>query len=222
MDALEIEQWAKDGRKTAVTELNLDPGWWPTTTRSGQREASAWSLAMFLHAALARCVGSELTAACSAGSAKPLNRKIVDALWSQVASRKHQPAQVILDFSVHNLRASSPIQFTGESEMFAQHSTDKDGDYAWDFYKLMLVPSASRLFVARVGGARSESSGSRCTKLADTLSEMVDRYGPVMLRPHDELGAVIIPSSKKERNEMLLCWLDRGRLRRGRIKTPFF
>ncbi|WP_437644273.1 hypothetical protein [Sorangium sp. So ce362] len=224
MNKVELETWLTAARASTIAELKFGSDWWPMTTGSEQAYASAWALAFFIHAAHDRCAGNELTAACSAGDKKEDNDKILKALWTNGSSRLHQPEQVLVDFSVHNWNASSPIQLTGESETYAAHGvgdslTSKDG-YSWDFYKLLIVPSATRLFFARVGGADGEDASTRCSKLAQTLMGLVDWYGPALLRPHDELGAVILPSAKKAHADTILLWLDRGRLRQERISKP--
>lgn len=224
MEQGEIETWLTKARQTTVNHLGFTHDWWPTTNKNGQARASAWSLGFFLHAALSRCVGAELLAACSAGASKEMNEKMVQALWTNSPSRKHQSSQVVLDFSVHNPESSSPVQLTGESETYPTHGvgqslTTADG-YAWDFYKLLLVPSTSRVYFARVGANGGQSGGERCRALAASLASLVDWYGPVMLRPHDELGGVILPAAKKNHDETVIFWLDRGKLRSAPITTP--
>jgi hypothetical protein len=221
MEKKELEQWFKDGRAQALQLLNLPADWWPTTQGDEQAKASAWALAFFLLAAKDRCSAPKLMAACSASQAtKPLNATVLQALWSAAGTRDHQEEQVLVDFSVHNWDASNPIQITGESETNAQQLVDDQltaNSYGWDFYKLLLVPSSTRLFFARVGGDGGLSAADRCDRLAQTLIGLVDWYGPALLRPHDELGAIIIPSAKGERQRSLVLWLDRGRLRKAPI-----
>jgi hypothetical protein len=221
MNKGELEKWLTTARKSTIEQLDLDPNWWPMTRGSEQANASAWAMAFFIHAALDRCSGKSLAAACSAGDKKEQNEKILKALWTSGSARTHEKEQVLVDFSVHNWNASSPVQLTGESETYASHgvgdSLTSADDYSWDFYKLLVVPSATRLFFARVGGAGGEGAVDRCSKLAMTLVQLVDWYGTALLRPHDELGAVIVPSSKRAHAETIVLWSDRGRLRQERI-----
>jgi hypothetical protein len=221
MNQVELETWLTKGYSTAKAALVLNDGWWPMTKGKRQAEATAWAFAFFLHAALDRCSGPSLTAACSAGDAKEGNEEVLARLWTNTPGRLHQPGQVLVDFSIHNWGAANPIQLTGESEMNAQHgvgdSLEGDDDYSWDFYKLLLIPSTTRLFVARVGGRDGHSAGYRCEQLAATLESLIDFYAPALLRPHDELGAVIISSAKRDRARSQVLWLDRGRLRRAPI-----
>jgi hypothetical protein len=53
-----------------------------------------------------------------------LGRITLDKLWIAPPGRIHQSQQVLVDFSVHNWNASSPIQLTGESETHAQHEVE--------------------------------------------------------------------------------------------------
>lgn len=218
MDKSELEGWLKASRDTAIARLTLDADWWPMTAGTAEAEASAWALAFFLLAAQNRCSGAALTAACSASVAtKPMSAAMVASLWTANAARQHQEEQVLVDFSVHNWDASSPIQLTGESETNASQRVDDSltaNSYSWDFYKLLVIPSATRLFFARVGGHGRVSAEDRCDQLGKTLVELVDWYGPALLRPHDELGAIVTPSAKRQRNRSLVLWLDRGRLRK--------
>ncbi len=226
MERAEIEEWLISSRQVVGQQQGLPDEWWPTTNADGQARASAWALAFFVQGALDTCSAPTLEMACSAGASKPLNRRVIDDMWIDGTARTHVESQVLVDFSVHNWEASSPVQVTGESETYASHgvgdSLSTSDDYSWDFYKLLVIPSATRLFFARVGGHGGESSEDRCQQLAATLVGLVDWYGPALLRPHDELGVAIVPSAKKNRTEAIALWLDRGRLRRERIGRDFF
>ncbi|MGE4164097.1 MAG: hypothetical protein AB7G23_20410 [Vicinamibacterales bacterium] len=223
MNKAEIVNWLRQGRDALVAEHNLDANWWPMTTAGDhQARTTAWALSMFIHAARNRCSGPLLTAECHANNDQPLSRAMVLRDWTLPGVREHDHSEVLVDFSVHNWEASSPIQLTGESETHVSHGVagdlnNDDNDYAWDFYKLLIVPSWSRLFFARVSGRDGASAADRCDTLATTLVTMVDRYGPAFLRPHDELGAAIIPSAKTQREQAVILWSERGRLRRELI-----
>ncbi|RYZ45981.1 MAG: hypothetical protein EOO72_02980 [Myxococcaceae bacterium] len=102
--------------------------------------------------------------------------------------------------------------------MFAQHpildSEDlTSDDYSWDFYKLLLIPSQTRLFAARVGSCRGVDFRTRRELLTKRLENLIDQYGAAFLRPSDELGAVIIPSAKRDIEKTRILWTDRGRLK---------
>jgi hypothetical protein len=132
---------------------------------------------------------------------------------------------VLVDFSVHNWEASSPIQLTGESESGPYHGTgdslesNKD-DYSWDFYKLLVMPSTTRLFFARVGRTKGSAIPERIEALVTTLQGLIDWYAPALLRPHDELGVVLVPSRRAFVSETRVLWLDRGRLKVRHATVP--
>lgn len=223
MNVEEIETWLRDAHTKVVGLLELKADWWPTTTGHGQAQSSAWATAFFVVAALDRCWAPNLVAARNKGT-DDLNKKVIDKFWVSGAERTHEQSEVLVDFAVHNWDAASPIQITGESEMHAAHgvgdSMGSADDYSWDFYKLLVIPSITRLFVARVGSRDGESATKRCLQLAQTLAGLVDWYGPALLRPHDELGAVIMPSTVSEQSATIIMWLDRGRLKHRTISKP--
>lgn len=213
----DLESWLVASHRATRKALGLPDDWWPNARNGEQAYASAWALAFFLTATKERCFARKLRVACSASeSTKPLNAKVLKELWKTDDMQEHQDEQVLVDYSVHNWASSNPVQLTGESEAFAQHRIDSEltaDSYGWDFFKLLVVPSSSRLFFARVGGLGGVSAADRCEGLSKTLIELVDWYGAALLRPHDELGVVIIPSSKKERSAGRILFLERGRLR---------
>jgi hypothetical protein len=223
MNALEIESWLRDAHGKVVDLLKKGSDWWPTAAGHGQAESSAWATALFVVAARERCFAPELVAARNRG-VDDLNAKVIEEFWVSGTARQHTQYEVLVDFAVHNWEASNPIQITGESEMHAQHGVgdtmDAHNDYSWDFYKLLVIPSITRLFMARVAARDGQSATERCGRLAQTLSNLVDWYGPALIRPHDELGAVIIPAAKREHSSTIIMYLDRGRLRYEKISKP--
>ena len=60
---------------------------------------------------------------------------------------------------------------------------------------------------------RLETFRERRRRLMRCLEDLVDQYGAAFLRPHDELGAVIIPTAKRDIALTTILWTDRGRLR---------
>jgi hypothetical protein len=219
----EVEGWVHAGYATATAALSLGASWWPTTTGDNQSKATAWATATFLHAGLELCFARELITACPVGI-NEATKKVVDAIWTTDSSRTHQPEQVLLDFTIRNPEATSPLQVTGESEMGPSHgvgtSTRGSDGYSWDFYKLLLVPSPTRLFAARVA-ADGASAVDRTRTLAASLRGLIDWYGPAMLRPNDEVGGFIIPATKADAAETLVLWTERGRFRFEKItKSP--
>ena len=180
----------------------------------------------FLEAALTRCSGQKLTVAANAKDGG-MERRVIDQHWLSPPARDHSPHEVLVDFSVHNWDAASPIQLTGESEAYPYHGVKdslsaKDDDYSWDFYKLLVMPSATRLFFARVGSKRATKVpvADRIHELGVSLQGLIDWYAPALLRPHDELGAIIMPSKRSFAAETRVLWLDRGRLKMKKVTVP--
>ena len=223
MTPAELETWLWNARERARNAHALPENWWPNTTTKGDK-TSAWALAYFLEGAETRCFGKVLHLSAHLTDATTP----VIASWKSPPAREHSPHEVLLDYSIHHWRAASPIQMTCESEAWPFHTTgaqmEKTDDYSWDFYKLLVVPSATRLFFARVGGKTKDpdngSATERIGRLLESLQSLVDLYGPALLRPNDELGGAIIPYSPKAVKESLVFWLDRGRLRSRQVALP--
>ncbi|MCD5362816.1 MULTISPECIES: hypothetical protein [Chromobacterium] len=224
MNKTELEQWLVIAKNNTIKQLKLQTDWWPLSSNSKPyaAQASAWGIAFFTEAALNRAAGEVLTARCSNGS-NNLSQSIVDALWVSSPDRIHDKDQLMLDYCVVNQTASSPIQVTGESEVGPSHPIDFNpiptNGYAWDFYKLLIVPSATRLFFARVASSGGVGAPQRIEALAKSLRKLIDIYGPTFLRPNDELGAVLIPSTTSQRDGAIILWVSQGRVRFEKI-TP--
>lgn len=222
--AEEVEKWFWSARTTLKTQAGLAASWWPDTTKSGNDGATPLAYLFFLEAALERCSGAKLTVAAHAEDGS-LAKEAITQQWLTRNDREHSPHEVLVDFSVHNWDAASPIQLTGESEANPYHGTkdslsSKDDDYSWDFYKLLVMPSATRLFFARVGKKAGVSIPKRIEELVRTLQGLVDWYAPALLRPHDELGVIIVPSRRSFASETRVLWLDRGRLKVTNASVP--
>ena len=218
----EIETWLWNSRDSLIADLGFDTAWWPNalTKAAPGAAATAWALSFFLEAAKARCFGKDLHLHTH-GKAGSQVETIIKSRWVG-AGRQHSPKEVLVDASVHNWDAASPIQLTGESEVRPTWDTGDSlegrDDYSWDFYKLLVVPSATRLFFARLSGrgkgTNGIAAGTRIQELLTSLQGIVDLYGPAMMRPGDELGGAIVPfSAKLARTETVVFWLERGRLR---------
>lgn len=217
----EIETWLWSGRENVIADLSFDKNWWPNSLKKGTPGAAAtpWALAFFLEAAKTRCFGKELHLHAHGKDGSPAET-IIKSRW--IGSGKHHSKQeVLVDASVHNWTAASPIQLTGESEVKPTWDTgdslEGKDDYSWDFYKLLVVPSSTRLYFARLSarsGPQGVNAAERIEQLLASLQGIVDLYGPTMMRPGDELGGVLVPfSAKLAHTETVIFWLDRGRLR---------
>jgi hypothetical protein len=224
MDNQIIENWLKKSLIETIRILNFANNWWPGTAAGQQANASAWAMAFFVEAALDMCAGAQLTARCSEGK-KGIVKTIVDDRWVSGANRLHQSSQLMLDFCVTNDGSSDPIQLTGESEVHANHSIGylptPDNGYAWDFYKLLIVPSATRLYFARVAAQDGKSVQDRIRELAENLRKLIDLYGPAFVRPNDEIAVVLVPATIKHRNNTRILWVTRGRVRIETVSNQF-
>lgn len=219
----DIETWLVSSKTLVINLFGLPANWWPTTAPNNpQARASAWGASFFTNASLANAAGRSLTVHCSNG-ANNLSQQILATSWNNPPNRLHDPSQLMLDFCVTNDGASSPIQVTGESEVSPSFPTSYNpvpaNGYAWDFYKLLVVPSATRVFFARVAAHGGVSAPTRVDELANSLRNLVDLYGPAYLRPNDELAAAIVPATTGQRDETIIFWVTRGRVRFEKV-TP--
>lgn len=221
MDRNALENWLIEGKRDVIRLNNLASNWWPTTAANQQALASAWSTAFFARAALENSAGAVCTARCLAGSGN-LNSQVLADRWISPPGRCHDTAQLMLDFCVTNEDAASPIQVTGESEVSPSFPVRAEpiprNGYSWDFYKLLIVPSSTRLFFARVAADGGVRAPDRVHELACSLRQLVDRLGPALLRPNDEIGAALIPATKRDRDESLVFWVVRGRVRFEKVR----
>jgi hypothetical protein len=220
----EVESWFWSAREKLKSAQKLEPAWWPNTTDKGNAGVTPLGYLFFLGAAASRCSGRQLTVAAEAPDGS-VQKAVIDKEWLSPGTRDHSPSEVLVDFSVHNWAASSPIQLTGESEGGPYHGTgdsleSRTDDYSWDFYKLLVMPSTTRLFFARVGRTKGSAIPDRIQALVTTLQGLVDWYAPALLRPHDELGVVLLPSRRSFASETRILWLDRGRLKVRNATVP--
>lgn len=181
--------------------------WWPPSGKNGQGFATTWAWAVVLHAANARCPKDQgqimFSAPFHGKKHEQLRSELVRQVWTSNGTRRtHNVYEIVLDFSVHDWQANSPVLLTAESEMFAGHGVGDEltraHDYSWDFFKLMLVRSPLRLFLARVGAIGNESGCTRRDALVASLKHIVELYGEQLLHERDELGGVVLPEDRTE------------------------
>lgn len=217
MDHKTVQNWLVASKADVIAMNGLPADWWPTTSakKGNQAIASAWAARFFLCAAEATAAGRSLTVHCSDGKNR-LSKTVVDTHWVKPLGHRHDSTQMMLDFCVTNDSGSDPIQVTGESELFPSHpinpAIEPVNGYTWDFFKLLVVPSATRLFFARVA-ASGDSAPARVQSLADMIRDLLDKFGPAMLRPNDELAAVVIPATATDRDQTTIVCMSRGRVR---------
>ena len=91
---------------------------------------------------------------------------------------------------------------TVESETHAHHGV---GDaisryangYAWDFFKLVWLPSPRRLFIARVGALKGATESARIETLRKSLDRIVGNY-PFAFAADDVLVVIILAETKPQ------------------------
>lgn len=224
MDKPTTEAWLKASYLHTMDTLHLENDWWPTSNSKNQALSTAWATAFFVEGAKASCSGELLVVRCPSGRDN-YSKRILHSNWVS-KSRQIESSQLMLDFSVVNMASSSPIQLTGESEMYVSHSTGSDpsveNDYAWDFFKLLIAPSSTRLFMARLAGRDGISAVQRIDDLANSLRRMIDLYGSAFIRPNDFLAAVILPAGVTMKNETTILWVTNGRVRIEKITSGLF
>jgi len=151
----------------------------------------------------------------AAWKSNPGRWKVVEALWG-TDDMALSPHEVLLDFSVHNWKRKVFL-ITGESEVAPLHGVGDpvttDDDYSWTF-KLLAVQSPIRLFFARVGTEdRRVTVAKRIADLERSLTALVNKwYSGQLLRPDDELGVVILSSSKEAAHASRILYLVEGKL----------
>jgi hypothetical protein len=116
-------------------------------------------------------------------------------------NRRISTREFLLDFTLWPVgdQRDDDLLLSMESEMYAGYDVGANvtltNGYAYDFYRLLLVPSPRRLFVARIN-----RFADRIRRLKRSLTELAqgakDRG---YLRPNDELVCVILPSAVGDR-----------------------
>jgi hypothetical protein len=226
VDGTELDAWVRAGFRDAgeIFKPKEPDEWWPALAKNGQGRATTWAWAIILRAAQARCFGPRMMFSAPFHGPKhvPHRQQLLDKVWPSRKRLAHSPYEVMLDFSIHNWDAGRPVLLTAESEMYAEGGTgdslEGEDDYSWDFYKLLLVASPVRLFIARVGErwitqTRLQRGTVRRNQLVKSLSNIVSWGGASTLQPGDELGVVILPEAPAEWRDLRVLWLDHGQLR---------
>lgn len=222
LDQNSLERWLANGYKAAKPEPTLSPkGVWPK--EKSQAEFTSWAVAFFLEATKELCAGSSLNLQTAVGAKS--QPAITTAIKSGVV-RKRVPRQSLLDFSVINEKASEQIQLTAESECDTQQPVHRElsgsSEYAWDFYKLLVVPSPYRLFFACVGTGKVNGgpiASDRRRELLVSLRSLYESHSAAFMRPTDQLGGFIIAPGGKERMDSHFFSAQRGVFRYGSVSS---
>lgn len=224
MKAAELEVLVSRALETTAPYYEAqDPNdWWPRRGIGGQGAATSWVWAIVLYAARARHVGGRISFSSPyhGKNHREVRKRLVETLWTDDPRRTHEPYEVLVDFIFHEWDSQHPIWLTAESELYAEHgvgdSLTSSDDYSWDFYKLLVVPSPFRLFVARVGDSGVETGDARCDTLVRSLSTMVQSWGRSLLRINDELGVVLLPENGQQWQDLRILCLEDGQLVQSR------
>lgn len=207
MDIPTIEKWLLDSHNVASKAA---AAWWPST----QAEATSWATEFMLAAALDLCSNTKLTIHTTSGKGGTTATS-VSAFCLTNKNFKMHTGTLMVDFSIHDSSAADPIQLTAESETGVAHETgsnylDKRNDYAWDFFKLLIVPSRNRLFYARVSDRKKSTTYIRCKQLAMSLVALYNKHAPAFVRPNDRLAIAIVPSKYVDRDKGWLVSVVNG------------
>jgi hypothetical protein len=120
--------------------------------------------------------------------------------------------QYMVDFAVlpakPEKRCHREPLLTMESEAYARHfvSVGEEGDYAWDFLKLLWVRSPRRVFIARVGTYGEHSTHERITTLRATLDEFVSHNRHCFIKG-DEMIVFVLGANARSRDDSMVGML---------------
>lgn len=186
--------WMELGLERAARELGCDPEqWWPRS----QAEATTWVWATMFEASTLVDVSKPTTLCAPLSIRYPERQRLLDEWLGKGGGLRHfYKGHDLLDFTMKHYQLSAPNVLSAESEMCEAHSVDctieRMGDYAWDFFKLLQVPSRYRLMFARVGaGGGNVSPRERRAALIEGLKGLTEKYAKQFLREGDEVGIVV-------------------------------
>lgn len=223
MDCAKVSRWFSSAHRNAAIACGVkrrDAGdWWPKA--QGTFTVLAWALA--LEWATEDALGSKGAPAwycapwgsrCEEKRAlfsKRYNVKFADEGFARRGARRHDPHGYLVDFSVWPENEDLPM-LTMESEMAPDHgagaSVSLDDGFIYDFYKILLVPSSRRLFVARV---RNETQRDQ---LLESLGQVTDsaRSAGRVIQPADRIAAcVLLSGTRKRESSKVAVWNHRRR-----------
>lgn len=200
-------------------------GWWPN-----QREGSvfAWAVAMqwaferdgigannqnyvWISTNLGK-MRQEKLAVAALHDVPPPNAGWLGEEYRNNGSRRLSVREYMVDFSIWN-NDNAPgehIELTMESECFPAHgvrdSASLQDGYSYDFYKVLLVPSPRRLFVARVNDVHGAHRRDVLLQSLTTLTRDAARLG--YLRQGDQLAVVLLAASSGQRADSIAAVWD--------------
>lgn len=207
LDVRLIERLLREAHADCAARYGrVGAAWWPRRGLVGQGQATSWCWALVIRIGMWLDDGQaplDLAVPWHGLTHQPFRRHLVDQLWRN-PRRTHSACEVLVDYTITNYATrGNPLVLSAESEMYAGHGCgpgmgDANGgrvdDYTWDFYKLLLVKSPRRLFVARVGAVgagKDEDGASRVAALRRSLDELMSWYGSGLVG-EDELVIVLM------------------------------
>lgn len=199
--------------------------WWPN-----QREGSvfAWAVAMqwaferdgigamnqnyvWISTNLGK-MRQEKLAVAARYDVPPPNAGWLGEEYRNSSPRRLSIREYMVDFSIWN-NDNAPgehIELTMESECFPAHgvgdSASLQDGYSYDFYKVLLVPSPRRLFVARVNDVHGAHRRDVLLQSLTTLTRDAARLG--YLRQGDQLAVVLLAASAGLRADSIVAVWD--------------
>ena len=217
-----LRRWSDSGWKAAGTLLHNSNTWWP----QGQAEASIWALCTFVAMSgdIATLVGGDLHLATGMAGSK-LEKTYRRARGTEAGGATPPipglpdtvvvgEQEILVDLSLHRWsKTEMSVLAVGESEMSANwrvlRADRAVDDYAWDFWKLLLISAPIRLFMARVGGTQKYgdegptptvpmSRGERRrSRLLEALKEVASQQRSGNARV-GSVGVVLLPTAAAE------------------------
>lgn len=193
----------------ATRRFENDGWWWPRT----QSQASVVSHAMALQWALEIPERERPRWLCMnvgkprAGLGNTEKSRLIEAAESARPGLAWVKGEAMLDavvFPDHELVKSGGTPhvalLTFESEMSAvagvqDNISRRTDDYAWDYFKLIWVPSPRRLFVARVGAAAGVEERDRIDRLTKSL-DTITRWYKIAFSSADQLVVVVLAAAE--------------------------
>lgn len=218
-----MREWVLLGHKeTAAICRNVSDrdNWWPGDPpgkNKGNQQGwfSNWMTAVICVSADELLSGSsehlELNKCGSQTTHVEFQEKLFNKLWQKdIESRSRSETESMVDLSVICWEQARPIEYAAEMEASPRQSVndilpDLEKDtYAWDFWKLLAMPSPRRLLIARVGSLNTATAEERIDVLIDTLTTIARRNSG-LLAAEDALAVILFPDDR-------MTWRERTRL----------
>jgi hypothetical protein len=227
---MNLETWVaivQQGFRTVRRVYGGDGQWWP-----GQREATvvAWGIAMqwaFVNKGLgtrdakvwvSASGGAEWAQKCDVLKRYRVDPPDEDRGYStnELRGKRFSRREYLLDFTIWPSDLTPrDLELTMESECYDSFEVETEiefeNGYAYDYYKLMLVPSPRRVFVCRVNSRREDRDARRARLLESLTAITRDALETGILNARDELSVLILAAAPGERETSILAvWKHQG------------